>query len=263
MESIEAMQVQFDKILKECKNDRILDCLNKLKFRGKTLERSAFTKINKDTLSDSLIHIAQVLFGAVDSTRDQQTEDEDLENPFNGLHMQNKTTDTTEVHLEEQNKSFGTQTQSSEREGEPVCQLFLQNRCPEGIKGQNCSSQHPKQCKKFLQGGRFQGGCKNWECKLLHPKLCRNSYLFGSCQKKGCKERHLHRPQVDKNMHEAQFQGSFLWQKEMQAKMEALTQMHSEILLALSHNQPRPIHVWDRSSPNQSSTLPTWKEKGR
>jgi len=96
--SKETVQGDFDKIIENCENDRILDCLTKLKWRGKKLERSIFTKINKDTLSDSLIYIAEVLFGATDSERnDQQTEDED----FSILHTQNLTSETTQVQQEE------------------------------------------------------------------------------------------------------------------------------------------------------------------
>jgi len=46
-------------------------------------------------------------------------------------------------------------------------------------------------CIKFLLGGRFDHGCKNWKCKSFHPRLCSNSYLFGSCSKVNCNERHI------------------------------------------------------------------------
>ncbi len=45
------METSIDHLLVDCKNDKIKECLSKLK--GTKLDKSLFTKISKETLCDS------------------------------------------------------------------------------------------------------------------------------------------------------------------------------------------------------------------
>jgi hypothetical protein len=139
-----------------------------------------FNKINKETLCDSLIFIAET--GAVIQNDEiEEINESVLDMSINPLSTQVEATEDEEKKVEN--------SQIAE-DNRPICKLFLDNRCPSGYKGRNCTMKHPKQCQKFLQGGRFKDGCQDWNCHLFHQQICRNSYLFGSCLKSGCIQRH-------------------------------------------------------------------------
>jgi hypothetical protein len=250
------METSLDRLLSDCKNEKISECLTKLKCRGAKLQRSIFTKMTKDILCDSLIFIAETLLGT-GSREDNDGKDngEDNEDDSNqGFNTPNSTPSIRgESNGDVEEKDDNDQNVIDLR---PICQLFLNNRCPSGIKGKNCTLQHPKQCRKFLQGGRSKEGCQDWNCHLLHPRICQNTYLFGSCQKLGCKQRHL---KTRRNPTEEKENHSFLWQKQIQSQIDKLAEMNLNILQALSQNQQRLIPVWNQAPQEQSRTpQPRW-----
>jgi hypothetical protein len=247
------METSIDHLLVDCKNDKIKECLSKLK--GTKLDKSLFTKISKETLCDSLIFMARTLFGAATQEEANQSISENANENLSILMpsqediiLNNKETEEN-TELEEENTHF-------EEENKPICTLFLKNRCPSGIKGRNCTNQHPTQCKKFLQGGRSKEGCQNWNCDFLHPQICQNSYIFGNCQKFGCKQRHIKNKM---NQTKEPENRSFLWQTQMEAQINKLTEMNKNILQKLTQTQQRLIPVWNL--PHQepiSSQQPMW-----
>ena len=56
----------LDQLLLHCKDIKISECLSKLTWKGTKLQRCLFTKMNKDTLCDSLIFIAETLAASKD-----------------------------------------------------------------------------------------------------------------------------------------------------------------------------------------------------
>ena len=172
----------------------------------------------------------------------------------------------TEEEEDSQSQSqSGVNSEDNAEDNRPTCKLFLENRCPSGIKGQNCTHQHPKQCRKFLQGGRTEHGCKDWKCHLLHPRICKNSYLFGSCHRAGCKERHTKDQKQSKNRSEDHGDKSFLWQKQIQEQIDKLANTNLQILQVLNQCQQRPIQVWSQASQQQQTpphpSVPRWVAK--
>ena len=242
------MEISLNQLLKGCKTEKVRECLSKLTWKGETLQRSLFTKMNKDTLCDTLIFIAETLLEA------GSKEEENDDNSNQSFSTPKNTSSTQEESGEEtEEKDNNSQKVPDTR---PICQLFLDNRCPSGIKGRNCSQQHPKQCRKFLQGGRSKEGCQDWNCQFLHPKICPNSYLFGSCQKSGCKRRHI---KTKKILAEEPEDRSFLWQKQFQSQIDKLTEMNLSILQALTQSHPRPIPVWNQAPQDQTRPpQPRW-----
>ena len=237
----------LDQLLQVCKDAKIAECLAKLSWKGSKLQRCLFTKTNKDTLCDSLIFIAETLFASTNITEEmQQFSDESTS------HTQHSTqlSETAEEEEDSQSQSVG-----NSEDNRPTCKLFLENRCPTGIKGLKCTHQHPKQCRKFLQGGRTEHGCQDWKCHLLHPKICRNSYIFGSCHRAGCKERHTRDQQQTKKRPE-DGDKSFLWQKQIQEQIDKLANTNLQILQALNQSQQRTIQVWSQASQQQQQQTP-------
>ena len=253
----------LDQLLRVCKDAKVVECLSKLLWRGSKLERCLFTKTNKDTLCDSLIFIAETLFKSTTNTEELQQLNDD-----STLHTQQPTLPSGETEEEEDSQSqsqSGVNSEDNAEDNRPTCKLFLENRCPSGIKGQNCTHQHPKQCRKFLQGGRTEHGCKDWKCHLLHPRICKNSYLFGSCHRAGCKERHTKDQKQSKNRSEDHGDKSFLWQKQIQEQIDKLANTNLQILQVLNQCQQRPIQVWSQASQQQQTpphpSVPRWVAK--
>jgi len=282
--------LSLDQLLKACKDEKVIECLSKLQWKGSKPQRCLFTKTNKDTLCDSLIFIAETLFeSASDTGESQQFNDnptshtqqptllsegteEDEDSQSQGQSVVNSDDNNSASHTQQPTLlSQGTEGDSQSQnqsavnseDNRPTCKLFLENRCPTGIKGQKCTYQHPKQCRKFLQGGRTEHGCQDWECHLLHPRICKNSYLFGSCHRVGCKERHTKDHQLSKKRPEDNSNQSFLWQKQIQEQIDKLANTNLQILQVLNQCQQRPIRVWSQASQQQqqSSThpsIPSW-----
>ena len=234
---------------------KVVECLSKLSWKGSKLQRCLFTKTNKDTLCDSLIFIAETLFVSNNITEEMQQFNDDSTS-----HTQQPIQSSEEAVEEEDSQS---QSVANPEDNRPTCKLFLENRCPTGIKGQKCTHQHPKQCRKFLQGGRTEHGCQDWKCRLLHPRICKNSYLFGSCYRVGCKERHTRDQQQPKKRTEDHGDQSFLWQKQIQEQIDKLAHTNLQILQVLNQCQQRPIQVWSQASQQPQQTplqppLPRW-----
>jgi len=260
----------LDQLLVDCKDIKISECLSKLAWKGSKLQRSLFTKINKDTLCDSLIFIAEKLFASIGTTEEKQINDNSTSNtqqPTQNSRENFNREDSTsneEQPIQYDNGDIlnqSNQSMANLEDNRPVCKLFLENRCPTGIKGQKCTHQHPKQCRKFLQGGRTKHGCQDWKCHLLHPKICSNSYLFGSCYKTGCKERHTKDHQMLKKRTEDGGKQSFLWQKQIQEQIDKLANTNLQILQVLNQCQQRPIQVWNQAPQQQTPLLrppPRW-----
>ena len=77
---------------------------------------------------------------------------------------------------------------------EKVCPMFLDNICPHGITGRNCSFNHPPTCTRYSKYGedRYKGCTRGKECYYYHPRLCQNSVAMRLClNKKTCKDVHL------------------------------------------------------------------------
>ena len=268
----------IDQLLLHCKDIKIHECLSKLIWKGTKLQRCLFTKMNKDTLCDSLIFIAETLFASTDTTEENQENDNSTSNTQqNAQNFEEDSNDedsSTQVTLssifnelrkraETTNSNGDALTQSSAipDDTRPVCKLFLNNRCPTGIKGQNCIHQHPKQCRKFIQGGQTEHGCQNWRCPMLHPKICSSSYLFGSCYRTGCRERHPKIHQASKNKTEDCGNQPFLWQKQVQEQIDKLATTNLQILQVLNQFQQRPVQVWNQTPPHQTPLPqpPRWR----
>jgi len=257
----------LDHLLLHCQDTKISECLSKLVWKGTKLQRCLFTKMTKDTLCDSLIFIAETLFASKDtteenrltdnSTSDTQQYTQNLEEDFN----QEDSTQTEEQQTQNSTGDVLTQSLANLEDTRPVCKLFLDNRCPTGIKGLKCTHRHPRQCRKFIQGGRTEHGCQNWKCPLLHPKICSNSYLFGSCYKTGCKDRHTKNQQTSKSRTEECGNQPFLWQKKVQEQIDKLASTNFQILQVLNQFQQRPVQVWNQTLPQATIPLqpPSWR----
>ena len=141
----------LDQLLRICKDAKVVECLSKLSWKGSKLQRCLFTKTNKDTLCDSLIFIAETLFVSTDITEEMQQFKDDSTSQTKQPAQQSEETEEVE--------DSQSQSVANSEDNRPTCKLFLENRCPAGIKGQKCTHQHPKQCRKFLQGGRTEHGC--------------------------------------------------------------------------------------------------------
>jgi len=245
----------LEQLLQVCSDMKVVECLSKLSWKGSKLQRCLFTKTNKDTLCDSLIFIAETLFVSNNITEEMQQFNDDSTS-----HTQQPMQSSEEAVEEEDSQR---QSVANPEDNRPTCKLFLENRCPTGIKGQKCTHQHPKQCRKFLQGGRTEHGCQDWKCHLLHPRICKNSYLFGSCYRVGCKERHTRDQQQPKKRTEDHGDQSFLWQKQIQEQIDKLANTNLQILQVLNQCQQRPIQVWSQASQQPQQTplqpsLPRW-----
>jgi hypothetical protein len=244
-------ETSVDDLLKICTNEKIRECISKLKVSKPN--KSLFNKINKETLCDSLIFIAETLLGTVIQN------DEIGEINESVLDMSNNPMSTqVEATKDDEEKEENSQIAEDNR---PICKLFLDNRCPSGYKGRNCTMKHPKQCRKFLQGGRFKDGCQDWNCHLFHQQICRNSYLFGSCLKSGCRQRHTKTKQTINEEQEdhSSSSSSFLWKKKMEAQIDKITEMNNTILQAITQNHQRFIPVWDKTPQEQTKPFqPMW-----
>jgi hypothetical protein len=163
------METSIDHLLVDCKNDKIKECLSQL--NGTKLDKSLFTKTCKETLCESLIFRARTLFGAATQDEANQSISENTNENLSILMP-------SQEDIIHNNKEAEDNTQLEEENKQPICTLFLKNQCPSGIKGRNCTNQHPTQCKKFLQGDRSKEGCQDWNCDFLHPQICQNSYIF-------------------------------------------------------------------------------------
>ena len=277
-------------LLQDCKDEKIRDCLTKLGSKcAPKVQRFLISKFTKDILCDTLMFIAERMFqrsgkdqgGALSKTEEEE-ETETLSNQEisqqsskRGESSQTQTTSDDNTEHEEEPKTPKTQankeispTSSSQKEisqtqtaledNKPVCQLFLANKCPKGIKGKDCSGKHPKQCRHFLQGGRLSYGCQDWNCPFLHPRMCQNDYLFGSCQRKECKEKHTKQHQSEVPQAESSLgAGSFLWQREIQEQINNLTETNQKILQALMLGPQKTIPIWSQSS------QPRWERDTR
>ncbi len=257
----------LDKLLLHCQDNKISECLSKLVWKGTKLQRCLFTKMTKDTLCDSLIFIAETIFASKDTTEENQlsdnsTSDSQQHTQTSGEdYNQEDSISTEEQQTQNSNEDILTQSMANPEDTRLVCKLFLSNRCPTGIKGLKCTNRHPRQCRKFIQGGRTERGCQDWRCPLLHPKICSNSYLFGSCTKTGCKERHTKNQQTSKSRTEEHGNHPFLWQEKVQEQIDKLASTNLQILQMLNQFQQRPVQVWNQTLPQPTTPLqlPRWR----
>ena len=74
-----------------------------------------------------------------------------------------------------------------------TCPLFLEARCPFGLRGVGCDFFHPKSCYYYAKFGTdpFNGCRRGRRCKYIHPKLCPNSENMKICLNNECKLVHL------------------------------------------------------------------------
>ena len=249
------MDTTFETLLQDCQDEKIRGCLSKLGGKGTPkLQRYFISKFTKDILCDTLMFIAEKMFPG--NEKDHQAE---LSETVDEEAAETQTITEFSSSQEEIN-----QTQTTLEDKRSDCLLFLSNKCPNGIRGKNCSGKHPKQCRHFLQGGRSEHGCREWKCPFLHPKICKNDYLFGSCQKKGCKERHTKQPRPENLLPEASpGAGSFLWQKQFQDQIDQkFAEMNQRILQVLG--QQKSIPIWSQPSQEQfQNSQPRWGEGTR
>jgi len=110
--------------------------------------------MNKDTLCDSLIYIEETLFASTDTMeKSQQDDNSTLVSQLQTPNSENDFNEKNSIIGEEEQmqNSYGdiltqssanqevTQSLVNQEDTRPVCKLFLDNRCPTGIKGQKCA----------------------------------------------------------------------------------------------------------------------------
>jgi hypothetical protein len=253
---VRKMDNSLDRLLRDCGDKDVKSCLLKIKQKGTTLQRSAFTKLTKDNLCDTLIFIATSLFGALDEDDNFLDASSSVTGAQDELDTNNRSKANNDENEEKINDDENGEivNDDEKEEKKSICQLYRQNRCPSGNKG-NCSQDHPKPCRKFLRGGRTKDGCTNWKCPFFHPKICLNSYLFGSCLKPSCKERHTRTNRVGTSGSDQ----SFLWQKQLQVQIDKIAEMNLMIVRTLNLNhQQKTVQMWDRAPPTQTPRQPRW-----
>ena len=74
-----------------------------------------------------------------------------------------------------------------------ICPLYLESKCPHGLRGRNCNYEHPRRCRKYCSyGTEYKVGCRRGKnCWYWHPKLCQNSLRLQVCLNLSCKDIHL------------------------------------------------------------------------
>ena len=72
-----------------------------------------------------------------------------------------------------------------------ICPKLRNSKCEFGFRGEGCTDEHPKVCKKFLKNGKFEWGCHEKKCHKLHIRLCKSSYRNRTCFNEKCSWRHL------------------------------------------------------------------------
>jgi hypothetical protein len=154
--------LSLDQLLKACKDEKVIECLSKLQWKGSKPQRCLLTKTNKDTLCDSLIFIAETLFeSASDTGESQQFNDnptshtqqptllsegteEDEDSQSQGQSVVNSDDNNSASHTQQPTLlSQGTEGDSQSQnqsavnseDNRPTCKLFLENNVASSFKG--------------------------------------------------------------------------------------------------------------------------------
>ena len=74
-----------------------------------------------------------------------------------------------------------------------ICPLYLEAKCPHGLRGRNCGLEHPRRCRRYCSfGTEYRTGCRRGKnCWFWHPKICLNSAKLKICLNQSCKDVHL------------------------------------------------------------------------
>ena len=83
--------------------------------------------------------------------------------------------------------------EAREKSKSEICQLYMQAKCPHGIRGVNCAYTHPKRCPRYSGYGTDQyNGCRRGrKCYFWHPQLCLNSVNMKVCLNRKCTLTHI------------------------------------------------------------------------
>ena len=127
-------------------------------------------------------------------------------------------------------------------EGTPeTCPLFLEARCPYGLRGDGCSFFHPKSCYYYSKFGNDPiNGCRRGKrCKYVHPKLCPNSVNMKICLNEECKLVHLKGTQRKKPRENSQQAPRYL------DRNEHPNYRHSDQNVQPQYHNPATISPWE------------------
>ena len=100
----------------------------------------------------------------------------------------------TPVTPQQQDADRDKRMEDARRESEgQICPLYLKAECPHGLRGRNCSYEHPRRCRRYCSyGTQYKFGCRRGKnCWYWHPNLCLNSVRLKMCLNQNCKDVHL------------------------------------------------------------------------
>lgn len=169
----------------ECHKELTLDpgiffvctqCLNKLNLNRQQEKNEAqddvmnTSHISTHSFEDIRSHPVDEATGGAPNTQQQQDKPAEKKNTLNS--------DTEEARDVSETR---------------ICQLYMQYKCPHGLKGENCEFEHPKRCRKYCSHGtdRYNGCRRGRNCWFYHPKLCQNSVRVKLCLNHQCSLTHL------------------------------------------------------------------------
>ena len=74
-----------------------------------------------------------------------------------------------------------------------ICPLYMEAKCPHGLRGVNCEFEHPKRCNNYCRFGtdKYRGCRRGRKCWFYHPTLCQNSLKIKVCLNLKCTLTHL------------------------------------------------------------------------
>ena len=145
-----------------------------LKKKGKKL-KSDETQYNNNLPDIRIVNQSQTISGATDRVIEEISDTDSINDNDNEVNAN--------VEIDPVNKNSKIK----------ICRFYLKGNCKHGIKGSDCSFNHPKAfCKLLQHGTRASKGCnKGNKCELYHPKMCMSSVREGICYHKECKFIHV------------------------------------------------------------------------
>lgn len=152
----------------------------------------------KEELRKGTFHVCSICVNSIDD-RKSKPKEEKKESSHEQLNLSaverrsSVSSDSTPNSQEDGPKDDEEEERVKQRSEEDICPLYLESKCPHGMRGVNCKYEHPKRCKYYTAYGTEYGrGCRRGkECWFFHPKLCQNSVKMGVCLNRSCTDVHL------------------------------------------------------------------------
>lgn len=180
--------------------DNKLLCLMCNRFSHKTC-------IDESAIKPGTFHLCSLCVGDVEKRKNSPTKDtsesgDGLLNSssisrlssINSVSSEEEDEEEKSNKEKEESKDDSEDLESAERESSAkICALYVEGKCPHGLRGRNCVFEHPKKCRYYCSHGtEYPNGCRRGKkCWFFHPRLCENSVKMKVCLNKNCTLIHM------------------------------------------------------------------------